>query len=120
MELQHKFYYCIIFRIKGIPYANTTWLKNGKPLIMSEGQFLEYKIEYPAYIEGKSGSKLTSQWQTTLIYHTFSVGYFEIHKETHTNIGRYTLVASNALGTVEKSINVTFTQGNYQHHSIRH
>ena len=51
--MQRKFYMCIIFRIKGIPYANTTWYKNGKLLAMTEGNFMEYRIENPAFIDGK-------------------------------------------------------------------
>lgn len=89
MELQRKFYMCIIFRIKGIPYANTTWFKNGKQIQMSENNYLEYQIDNPASIDG----------------------YLEIHKETQASNGLYTLVATNAFGKVEKSINVTFNQG---------
>lgn len=44
LVLQRKFYLCIIFRIKGIPYANTTWLKDGKPLVISNEHYKHYTI----------------------------------------------------------------------------
>lgn len=56
---------------------------------MSENNYLEYQIDNPASIDG----------------------YLEIHKETQASNGLYTLVATNAFGKVEKSINVTFNQG---------
>lgn len=54
MELEHKFYDCINFRVKGIPYANITWYKNGKPLLMKDGNYKEYRIkEHGPWINGK-------------------------------------------------------------------
>lgn len=89
MKLQRKFYINIVFRIKGIPYAKTTWYKNGKPLEMSE-DFHEYQIDHRAFIDG----------------------HLEIRKQTQANNGEYTLIATNEFGTVKRSINVTFNQGN--------
>ena len=55
MELEHKFYDCINFRVKGIPYANITWYKNDRPLVMKDGNYKEYRIkEHGAWINGKS------------------------------------------------------------------
>ncbi|KAH9507105.1 BDNF/NT-3 growth factors receptor [Dermatophagoides farinae] len=87
MKLQRKFYINIVFRIKGIPYAKTTWYKNGKPLEMSE-DFHEYQIDHRAFIDG----------------------HLEIRKQTQANNGEYTLIATNEFGTVKRSINVTFNQ----------
>ncbi|OTF76866.1 BDNF/NT-3 growth factors receptor-like protein [Euroglyphus maynei] len=87
MKLQRKFYINIVFRIKGIPYAKTTWFKNGKLLEMSQ-DFREYQIDERAFIDG----------------------HLEIRKQTQANNGEYTLVATNEFGTVKRSINVTFNQ----------
>lgn len=89
METEKKFYMGIKFLIKGIPYANTTWYKNGKRLSMSEGNYREYKIKHRAFIEG----------------------HLTIHKQTQASNGLYTLTGENQFGHVEKSINVTFNQG---------
>lgn len=90
MKLQRKFYVNIIFRIKGIPYANTTWLKNGKRLELSD-DFREYEINYRSSTDG----------------------HLEIRKQTQANTGEYTLMASNEFGTVNRSINVNFNQGRF-------
>lgn len=90
MELQRKFYMVITFRIKGYPYANTTWYKNNKLIqVRNEGKYREYMIQYRAMIDG----------------------HLEIQMDTTASNGVYTLVATNQYGTVNKSINVVFNTG---------
>ncbi|XP_027200795.2 BDNF/NT-3 growth factors receptor-like isoform X2 [Dermatophagoides pteronyssinus] len=89
MKLQRKFYLNIVFRIKGIPYAKTEWFKNGQPLeLQSNDDFHEYQIDHRSFIDG----------------------HLEIRKQSQSNIGEYTLVATNDYGQMKRSINVTFNQ----------
>lgn len=81
----------ISYRIKGNPYANITWYKNGKKIEIDDKTFVGYR--FPNRLAILDGS-------------------LEIHKDTQANSGNYTLVATNIYGSVQKSINVSFNQGN--------
>lgn len=85
VEPEVRLEHCIEFVVRGNPTPTLHWLYNGQPLRESKIIHMDY------YQEGE-----------------VSEGCLLFNKPTHYNNGNYTLIAKNALGTANQTINGHF------------
>ncbi|XP_054160604.1 BDNF/NT-3 growth factors receptor-like [Oppia nitens] len=89
LEFENKFWWCIRYRITGMPAVTKIWYFNNQPLNMSE-TIKDLEI-------------------ATLSKNDYEIeGCLQIERATHVNDGYYTLVVINSLGEYNKSVEAQF------------